>query len=110
MFPRRKEEALRNLAQGLSLLITHSLAGPRGAIGVGAGVRGCGSRLPINDLIEPPRAHGSRWRAAMAAMQTCGDFRNEKRVGFFNQQSLRSHGTALQRKNWEGARENIVFV
>jgi hypothetical protein len=33
----------------------------------------------------------------MAAMQTCGDFRNEKRVGFFNQ-SLRSHGTALQQK------------
>ena len=50
MLHRRKEEALR-LVAGSPLLITQSLAGPGGAIGV---VRGCGSRLPINNLIKPP--------------------------------------------------------
>ena len=81
MFPCRKEEALRNLVAGS--LPTYSFTS--GTQGCHRGRCGVGSRLPINNLIKPPRVHGSRWRAAMAAMLTCGDFRNEKRVGFFYQ-------------------------
>ena len=52
------------------------------------------------------RAGGSSWRAAMAAMLTCGEFRNGKRVASLT----KACGTHLQRKSWEGARENTVFV
>ena len=50
MLRRRKEEALRLVAG--SLLTHYSVtSGTGGAIGV---LRGCGSRLPINNLIKPP--------------------------------------------------------
>jgi hypothetical protein len=43
----------------------------------------------------------------MAAMLTCGDFRNEKRVGFLNQ--LRSRGTRPRRKSWEAAPQHSAL-
>ena len=45
----------------------------------------------------------------MAAMLTCSEFRNEKRVASLTNK-LASRGTHLQRKSWEGARENTVEV
>ena len=45
----------------------------------------------------------------MAAMLTCGDFRNEKRVGFFNQQACVATARTCSAKAGRRPR-NCVFV
>ena len=45
----------------------------------------------------------------MAAMLTCGDFRNEKRVGFFNQQACVATARTCSAKAGKAPR-NSVFV
>ena len=43
----------------------------------------------------------------MAAMLTCGDFRNEKRVGFFNQQACVATARTRSAKAGKGAPEPV---